>query len=849
MQSSNEFVDQVGTITLSNFNASSHNLEISASETINGIKTNSTIAGPVNNNAGFAAKPFGSNFQYGAWYFAEDNTRFLFRPSLSAINNMDTGDVVITEMQVTLTDSINNIRIVTESVSVTITGDKPTIRIRAENPHVMQSDSAELTLLTGGVKLQRDLIVNLNYSDTVSLITWRIPPRTVTIRQGNSSASFKIKLNSLSAVADSDSPIELTVTIAEGEDYLLRDFSNVLVRITKTNLEPQARISVANSVVSAILTAELDRGGGESASNSQINVETIAIATKVKQIEEGESAEIFLHSFRTLQSDLKVSMQISQTGDFLAQIPSNNVIIKQGQSVTNYIIETANDEEAESDGKIVVELLNGRNYQVDPSAHRVEIIVSDLADRERKRSEIISAANSVMIPRLTSDTGEGLFNVVNSRFNHVTDREKSNYFNVNGNTNIIEVLSNGDELVESYNDMRQKLLRDSSFSIELLPSAINSGSVEIWGQSNFQEYSNLSNDVLNFESGNLFSGYAGLDYYSNQNLLLGVSTSISESHATFDHLKRDDIQFSSNLTGIQPYIGWKLKEIDLELLFSTSLGAGIIEITQEKYQRETLDTQYGVLLASGRKGLISGKNLLNGKQSELSLHGESWYSTMFVSGKENLTNQIQSQVGLIRLFLEGEHQHEFDNGSMLEPKFTVGVRGENYNQNSIVGLEAESKINYQITEELYLKGQGRLQVLEEGENSKHYFLGEFGYNQGVNGLELKLGWKSSDRTDPSIGSAKFLTSEKFVHDLTNHHYSSSSTFNTELRYGINLLDEIWTITPFTTYSVNSIKEREFQFGSQVQIGRSLDFELISQFNYIENRSASQQLKFIGKLSF
>ena len=128
-------------------------------------------------------------------------------------------------------------------------------------------------------------------------------------------------------------------------------------------------------------------------------------------------------------------------------------------------------------------------------------------------------------------------------------------------------MSNGDELVESYNDMRQKLLRDSSFSIELLPSAINSGSVEIWGQSNFQEYSNLSNDVLNFESGNLFSGYAGFDYYSSQDILLGVSTSISESHATFDHLKRDDIQFSSNLTGIQPYIGWKLKEIDLDCCF------------------------------------------------------------------------------------------------------------------------------------------------------------------------------------------------------------------------------------------------------------------------------------------
>ena len=792
---------------------------------------------------------FGSNFQYGSWYFAEDNTRFLFRPSPSAITNMDTGDVVISEMQVTLTDSTNNLPIVAKTVKVTITGDKPTIRIRAENPTVMQRDPVELIVSTGGVQLQRDLIVNLSYSDSVSLVTWRIPPRTVTIKQGNSSATSKIKLNGLSAVADADSPIELIVTIAESEDYLLRDSSLVLVRITKSNLEPQARISVANSVVSAILTAELDTDGGESASNSQINVETIAIATKVQQIEEGESAEIFLQSSGRLQSDLNVNLQISQTGNFLAQNPWDQVTMKQGQSITNYVIETANDEDAESDGKIVVELLKNHNYQVDSNSRKIEIIVSDLVDRERERSELISAVNSIMIPQLTRDIGNRSISVLNSRFNHVTNREKSSYFNFNGNTNIIEILSDGDELVESYKNIRQKFLRDSSFSFELFPNAINSDAVEIWGQSNFQEYNDLSNDTLNFKSGNIFTGYAGLDYYSGQDLLLGLSTSILESQVAFGHVSKENSQFSSNLIGIHPYIGWNLRESDLELLISSSYGAGEIEITQEKYQSELLRGQYGVLSVSGRKGLISRENLWFGQQSELSLNGESWYSTLSVNGELNQLNQFQSQVGLFRIFLKGEHQHKFDNGSILEPEITIGILGEKHDQNSITRLEVESIINYHITTNLQLRGHGEFQFWEEDEFSDYNLLGELVYDQGITGLGMKLGWEFSDRTSRNRGSTKLLISENFVSNSKNDYYSGQPDFNAELHYGINLFDEIGTLTPFTTFSMTSNQEQELQLGSKIHIGKSFDIKFTNLLNHDYRRITNQHFKITGKLMF
>ena len=63
---------------------------------------------------------------------------------------------------------------------------------------------------------------------------------------------------------------------------------------------------------------------------------------------------------------------------------------------------------------------------------------------------------------------------------------KVTQFNLNGVTDITGILSNGNYLVESHQDLRKNLLRDSSFSFGLIPDGVNSGEVEVWGKEQIQ---------------------------------------------------------------------------------------------------------------------------------------------------------------------------------------------------------------------------------------------------------------------------------------------------------------------------------------------------------------------------
>lgn len=54
----------------------------------------------------------------------------------------------------------------------------------------------------------------------------------------------------------------------------------------------------------------------------------------------------------------------------------------------------------------------------------------------------------------------------------------------------------------------------------------------------------------------------------------------------------------------------------------------------------------------------------------------------------------------IQLYLKGQHQFELVNGSKFEPGFTLGIRKDNVNEDSNVGMEVASLIDYQLTTEL-----------------------------------------------------------------------------------------------------------------------------------------------------
>lgn len=123
------------------------------------------------------------------------------------------------------------------------------------------------------------------------------------------------------------------------------------------------------------------------------------------------------------------------------------------------------------------------------------------------------------------------------------------------------------------------------------------------------------------------------------------------------------------------------------------------------------------------------------------------------------------------------------------------------------------------------------------------------YSQGVKGLGLKLIWESSSQENRKLNSTKFLNSENYVNDLSTRSQQTHPHFNSELRYGLRVIDDLGIITSFTRYSVNYNQERDVQFGSKLDFGHNVDIELISQFNLEQNKLSNQQLSLKGNLVF
>ena len=307
--------------------------------------------------------------------------------------------------------------------------------------------------------------------------------------------------------------------------------------------------------------------------------------------------------------------------------------------------------------------------------------------------------------------------------------------------------------------------------------------------------------------------------------------------------------FVQNLIDLHPYFGWNLSEHELDIQVTAGYGSGEMEIVQAKYESELLDSHFTTFAVSGRKGLITDQSNLFGDQDNLSLFGESWFTTMHVTGKSDYLNQMQSQVGLFRLYLKGQHQFELENDSKFEPGFTLGIRRDKVNQDSNVKMEVVGLIDYQLTTGLELKGKGGLLIADEEGITDQFIQSEVSYSQGVTGLGLKLNWESSSQGNRNLNSTKYLNSENYVNNLSIHNQQTHPHFNSELRYGLRVIKDLGIITPFTRYSVNYNQERDVQFGSKLDFGHNVDIELICQFNVERNKLTNQQLSLKGNLVF
>ena len=234
----------------------------------------------------------------------------------------------------------------------------------------------------------RGIGLNISQGEEDDFIGWRVP-RQITIPENEN--SYQISIATVDDNTDEKNG-EIIAIITAGDDIILNaEDAKATVTVNdndETTVEPieQPRISVADVAVNEILE-NIDNlletvAGLPQASSSALP--SISVITNTPVISEGEAAEFDIFVYENWTGTLVASFAVSQTGDFLLPAVPTQVQIPSATNKARIVINTQDDQIAEGDGTITLQLLVNNTYRLSTQSSAT-VAVSDASDRQTRK--------------------------------------------------------------------------------------------------------------------------------------------------------------------------------------------------------------------------------------------------------------------------------------------------------------------------------------------------------------------------------------------------------------------------------------------------------------------------------
>ena len=179
----------------------------------------------------------------------------------------------------------------------------------------------------------------------------------------------------------------------------------------------------------------------------------------------------------------------------------------------------------------------------------------------------------------------------------------------------------------------RSILGNSAFEFDLYSEDNLAHPISIWGLGELNDVTSSSNNDTSGWQGDAFTGHLGFDTKLSHNLILGMSSSVVDLDAGYALKESNEFLFQSRSTTFNPYISWTAPNNDAHLQSIVGYGLGEIDIKQQGYQYETLQSYSSTIGLSGSKKLYASDSLLTGGTSEISLIGESWLANLNIAEK------------------------------------------------------------------------------------------------------------------------------------------------------------------------------------------------------------------------
>ena len=727
-------------------------------------------------------------------------------------------------------------------------GGIPEIEIDSDQQSIMKGGHATFTI-TADRPIGHTAPINVQIQIAgKELLYWRAP-RQVAILANEDYYELKI-----STKKDTNSEPEegtITVTIEDiEENYTINpDKQSASVRVQNDTINPQTsnlpRISVAESAVISILH-ELDLATSpiESVESADRELAIISVVALNQNISEGEAVEFDIFSTGQINDDLLISFAINQNGDFLtAQVPEQVKILKSS-SKARVVINTQNDQIAEADGTITLQLQQLDSYNIS-SQNSATITVSDAVDRQI-RQDLIMAGSQAFLPDVVGNMTARTSDIISQRIEQGFSEAGNTTFNLSGNESIEGLIEMSGEMTNQGSVSWRELLGDSSFALTLLSGDDFIAPTSIWGVGDYRNLSSSSSSQS--WSGDIFTGQFGIDTLIGQEILAGLSASISENDIEFDSENAENLEFALNSTTLTPYLGWTSPNQNAELRAIASYGIGEFFIDQANYDLENLASRSYSLAFSGRKELYSSNSILNGT-TKLNVVGDSWFARNYIDGKDEVSADLQTNAHYLRIRTEGTHQFSFARGTTLSPLISVGIRDDRKDQLTNFGMELNSGFDFTDPIGLTLSGTGSLLFAGENSIQKMSITGSLGYDYGNDALGLTFGisptWgKTQISVQNTLWSSSILASDQEVGQ-----YSDGTQVSSEIGYGFTLGEELRKLNLYSGYEFDAQANDKLSLGTSLTIGPNLSLDLERKSTINTPRSEVTKYQFNALLSW
>ena len=727
--------------------------------------------------------------------------------------------------------------------------DIPAVSIITTTPNITEGDVANFKVRSARSRAT-DLRVDINIADPNNFIIWRIP-NFVTIPSGEKAAGFTIATGT-----QSDDPGNITVAIVNMDRYdiVLPMMQVVEVQADDDSANADPRISVADVAVNSILellnvnTAPSPTSTESSRSDSNINnLPQISIIAKSRQVDEGQPARFVVTSRHAVGVGIRLSISISGTAGTIANDSMRSIVMNTQQREVGFEIPTIDDDRAEKDGFVTATLVQSPNFSIIGDAVAT-VTISDATDRERRRNQL-ETANSEVLPNLHNALGVSNWSNVSNQIRLALTGETQPSLVLGGQSTMNQILMSNAQSFDNESWSLKSFLGNSSFSYNVTPGGQGTSLGTVWGLGEQQRLSQNQDDGTELWTADLFTAQFGSDVIINDQSLVGLSVSTSDSTIEFGSEESTSIDYSAQNNYLQSYFGWQALDQNTQIQISTGIGFGEIELNQDEYDPLYLQSTNYLFALRGNSLLYTSPKLDKQIESNASIFGNSYFSQLITSESTGFLDDMTSNASWSQLGLEITNQYEFNPNRSIQLRTTFSGISQNIEEELNLGLIAQSGFTFADQVGMLISGTGQLKMYQEQQTFENFGIrGEISFDQGRDGQGILFSmiptWNFNESKAENQSFTKHIVNQN-INELFNS--ENNTKLSSEIGYGITTTNGWVTMTPYTGVELSNEENQSIQIGNRISLGTGVSFLVENAFKFSEDDTSENEFKISGQL--